>query len=67
MMLKTANRVAEDAAITISQIQAVIACLDETLSIANGSSAPFPFLTYRSKRIFEAALALRKRRRTTAS
>lgn len=60
MMLKTANRVAKDAALTVLQIEAIIACLDESLSIADVSSKPIPFLAYRSKRIFEIALALRE-------
>lgn len=58
-MLNTAKRVAEDAAITVPQIEAVIASLDESLSIAEKSCKPVPLLAYRSKRIFEIALALR--------
>lgn len=59
-MLRTANRVARDEALTVPQIQAVIACLGKSLSIADESDKPIPFLAYRSKRIFEIALALRK-------
>ncbi|MCZ3378214.1 hypothetical protein [Rhizobium sp. AG207R] len=58
MMLKAADRVAKDEAITIPRIEA--AFLDDSLASADVKSKPIPFLVYRSKRICKIAHALRK-------
>lgn len=60
MMLETAIQLAEHEKITTPQIEAVIACLDNSLRVASGHDQPVRLVAYRSKRIFELALALRE-------